>query len=50
MWMRGCITYAVEMGLGAKMHITSVIRIRSSVQKIIGKRGYTDRQTDRQRG
>jgi hypothetical protein len=36
--------YAVEMSSGVMIYIPSVVKIDSSIQKLIG--GYTDTQTD----
>jgi hypothetical protein len=41
---RRFMKYAVEMGSGATIYITSFIRIASSIQKLTW-RGYTDTQT-----
>jgi hypothetical protein len=39
----GFMKYTVEMGSGAMMHISSLIKIGSGIQKLIG--GFADRQT-----
>jgi hypothetical protein len=37
--------YAVEMGSGGMMYISSFIKIGSGIQKLMGGGVYTDRQT-----
>jgi hypothetical protein len=45
--MGGIYGFAVEMGSGAVMYITTLVKTGSGIQKLVGGHTHRDRQTGR---